>query len=1071
MAARKHAKNDKAPAPAPGERRPDFAVVGMGASAGGLDAFKRFFAVMPSRRGLAFVLVQHLDPTHESLMVELLAKHTAMKVVEVKNQMAIEPNHVYMIPPNKYLAVSKGVLQLSEPAERRGMRMPIDFFFRSLAEDQQERAIGILLSGTGTEGTLGLKAIHGNGGMAMVQDPGTAPYDGMPRSAIATGVVDYVLPVEKMPETLLRYVSHAYGRRAPRPVAARGPDILDDILTLVREHTQRDFRGYKKMTLSRRIQRRMSVNHIDQPRDYLTFLRDRPAEVALLFKDLLIGVTGFFREPEAWEVLSGVAIPELLKHAETDRPLRAWVPGCATGEEAFSLAILLHEQITLAQKRIDVRLFASDIDEDALEFARAGVYPDSILTDLSPERLGRYFTPAGDHSFQVNKQLREAIVFAVQNVISDPPFSKLDLISCRNLLIYLEPEIQKKMLLLLHFALKPGGYLFLGSSETVSQRDGLFEPVAGKWQIFRRLGVERQAHFNLPLASTQDKPGARRQPAGPARAEHANVADIARQALLDHCAPASVLINPAYDVVYFHGMTGNYLDLPVGAPTRNVFALARAGLRAKLRAAIHGAARERNRVSARDIPLRRNGHTLLVTVTVQPLGRPGQDECLYLVSFEDEVAATPPAPAAEPAAGDERLVRQLEYELQCTREDLQTTIEELETSNEELRASNEEVMSANEELQSTNEELETSKEELQSLNEEMSTVNSQLREKVGELEGTTSDLDNLLTSTEMAVIFLDTSFRIKRFTAATTRLLNLIATDVGRPITDLAARFSDDRLLNDAQAVLDQLTPIAKEITVGDDSWYLRRILPYRAHGNRIEGVVLTFVDVTPVKKADLQRKELNEARLQKQLADAALREQERLGQELHDTVGQALTGISMMAKSLESALRARAPGEAGAAGTLVEHIQNVLKQVGVIARGLSPVEIDAEGLADALAEIARVTRDRDGIPCRFECNQRPAVKANNTAAQLYLIAREAVTNAVKHACPHEIAIRLTRDAKGITLCIENDGVGIGAGQESGTGLGLRIMRYRAGAIGGQLHIGAAKSGGTSVTCTLKEDD
>ncbi len=824
-------------------------VVGVGASAGGLEAFKRFFRNMPADSGLAFVLVQHLDPTHESLTAELIARCTAMPAVQVERDTAVAGDHIYVIPPNRYLRIENGILRLSTPPEPRGMRMAIDVFLRSLTADQQEKAIGIVLSGTGTDGTLGLKEIKAFGGMAMVQDPKTAEYDGMPRSAITIGGVDYVLSPEKMPEALLQYLRHPYVKGAvqPRPTEHRA-DELNSILALLWTRVKFDFSPYRKGTLVRRIERRMSLAHVERMADYLRQLRSDAAEVTALFKDLLIGVTSFFREPKAWQLLEQQVLPPFVAAKTPGSPLRVWVAACATGEEAYSLAMLLIEQLHAAQKTLDIQIFATDVDTDALEFARAGVYPESIAADVPPHCLRRFFTQ-GDHSYRVSKELREAVTFAEQNLIADPPFSRIDLISCRNLLIYLEPPIQKKIVSLLHFALADGGYLFLGSAETMGQQEDLFETVSKKWRVYRRVGPTRHDKVQFPVVPAPDVDRRRERPQIPTSPDLGRLANFAQQLLLERYAPASVVINRKYEILYFCGRTEDYLTQPPGLPTHDLVATAREGLQTTLRGAVHRALRE-NQPLTINARVKRHNVFQRVQATIEPLKVANEMEGLLLVSFRDEPEETAAAPAAtqppSPHAGlDDSLVPQLEYELKTTREDLQTSIEELETSNEELKSANEEVMSINEELQSTNEELETSKEELQSLNEELTTVNNQLESKVAELEAMNNDLENLLASTNVPTIFLDTQLCIRRFTPPTaTRLFKLIPSDVGRPLGDIVQRFTDRELLPDAATVLEKFVPIQKEIQADDGRWYIRQVLPYRTQDNRIEGVVLTFSDV-----------------------------------------------------------------------------------------------------------------------------------------------------------------------------------------------------------------------------------
>jgi PAS domain S-box-containing protein len=854
-------------------------VVGIGASAGGLDAFQRLFAAMPADTGMAFVLIQHLAPTHESLTAELLGRHAGMPVVQVVDEMAVEPNHVYVIPPNRYLTISAQTLHLTEPIERRGLRVPIDFFFRSLAEEQHERAIGIILSGTGTDGTLGVREIKAAGGMVMVQRPETTQFDGMLRSAVGSGVVDYVLPIEEMPQVLIRYIQHWYvnGECAPSLATETAPDHLKTIVGLLRTRMKYDFSCYKKGTLTRRVQRRMGLSHIEGMSEYVQLLRQKEEEITALYKDLLIGVTNFFREPPSWLALAEHVLSPLVDEHDGDSAIRVWVPGCATGEEPYSLAILLAEQLQASDKRCDIQIFASDIDQDALGFARAGIYPESVAANITAQRLRGFFIK-GEHTYRVNKEIREAVVFAEQNLICDPPFSKLDLISCRNLLIYLEPEVQQRILSLFHFALREGGHLFLGGSETVGQQHDLFETVSRKWRIYRRIGPTRHDTVDFPARTADALHGIPERSSGGNEVRGGGVKTLAQQLVLQRFAPACVLINRKAEVLYLNGPIDHYLQLPIGELAPDVVAMAREGLRTKLRAAVRQAIRDKQLVAISDLRVRRDRRYHRVHLTVEPLHQPRQAEGLLLVVFEEEAdagrnggLAAPPDTervtdadynTAEgiPSGHDDQqaTVRQLEEELRTTRQDLQATIEELETSNEEFKAAHEEVTSVNEELQSTNEELETSKEELQSLNEELQTVNAQLEQKIVELESTNNDLQNLLASTEIATVFLDRRFRIKRFTPVTTRLFRLIETDVGRPVSDIAHNFHDEDLLTDAESVLEQLTPIERQVETEDGHSYVRRIMPYRTEDNRIDGVVLTFVDVTERAAAE---REIQEAR------------------------------------------------------------------------------------------------------------------------------------------------------------------------------------------------------------------
>jgi two-component system, chemotaxis family, CheB/CheR fusion protein len=793
---------------------------------------------------MAFVLVQHLDPTHPSLIAELLGRCTAMSVVQVEADTPVEADHVYCMPPGRYLSISGRTLRLTEPVETGSVRMPIDFFLRSLGTDAQERGIGIVLSGTGTDGTLGLRAIKAAGGLAIAQDPVTAEHDGMPRSAIADGAIDYVLSPEQMPDVLLEFLRHPYARGPGGlpPADDIGRDRLDDVLGVLRDRTNFDFRSYKRSTLERRIGRRMGLKHIERVVDYVRLLTDDPAEAAALCDDLLISVTNFFRDPEAWRVLQEQVLRPLVARKDDHAALRVWVPGCATGEEAYTIAMLLIEEREAAAKSCPIQIYASDVDAGALEVARAGLYPGSIIADVPADRRRRFFIDER-HGARVGKELRESVVFARQNLLADPPFSKLDLVSCRNLLMYLEPEAQRRILSLLHFALVEEGHLLLGTAETTGQQEDLFAVVSKHWRIYRRIGPTRYGKVRFPVMD-ESAVGRRIDPS-PGHLGAGRLGALAQQVLLERFVPACVLINRKHEILYFAGPTQDYLVQPTGVPTQDLMSRLRDGLPTKLRGAVRRAIRESERPVVIAASVRRGDVWQRVKITVEPLAGIGDMEGLVLISFVDGPQVTPPV--LHPAGAgehDEPVTRALEDELKATREELQGSIGDLESSNEELKVVNEEVMSVNEELRSSNEELETSKEELQSLNEELSTVNTQLEDKVTELEQANNDLDNLLTSTNIATIFLDTNFQVRRFTPAATRLFNLTPADVGRRIGDVVSRGIDPDLPQDSEVVLARLGSISKEVQGQDGRWYVRQVLPYRTRDNRIEGVVITFSDV-----------------------------------------------------------------------------------------------------------------------------------------------------------------------------------------------------------------------------------
>jgi len=838
----------------PPEPDSPFPVVGIGASAGGLDAFKKLFAAMPGDPGMAFVLIPHLDPTRESLMVELLAKQTTMPVAEARDGMPVHRNHVYVIPPNADLAIEDRVLRLVPPPPGRGAHTAIDAFLRSLAADQRENAVGIILSGTGGHGTLGITDIKAAGGMVMAQAPDSAEHGQMPRSAIATGLVDHVLPPEQMPEALVRYAD----RRLPAMNLA--PGHLNEILTLLRTQAKRDFRGYRASMVLRRVRRRMGLCRLDDVERYIEYLRDHRDEVQALGKDLAIGVTAFFREPAAFEVLERVVVPDLIqRNARTNGPIRVWVPGCSTGEEAYSVAMLFLEQFAAASRPVHLQVFATDIDDGSLELARAGRYPESIAAEVSPERLRRFFIKADAHHYQVSKDLREVITFAPQNLISDAPFSRLHLISCRNVLIYLDPAVQSKVLALFHFALVDDGYLLLGPAESIGGATDRFEPISKRWRVFRRTGSTTRILAEIPILPAQARGGQ-----GPRWDERprpaATVSALLHRVLLADYAPAAVLIDPRHQILSLQGPVADYLEFPPGEPTRDLLAMVRPGLRSTTRSLCQQAMRTRHAVVDAKARVKRQRTYVPCTITVRTLTGTTDAEPLLLVAFEDRgarPAAAAKRPAAATAPSQSTLVRDLEHELEVTRNDLQGSIDELQTANEELKASHEELMSMNEELQSTNEEMETSKEELQSLNEELSTVNSQLQEKVHELDSANNDLVNLLTSTDIATVFLDADLRIKRFTPPTARLLNLLSTDLGRPFRDIAPRVADAALLGDCRRVMESLMPLESVVWADQREAYLRRVLPYRTADNRIDGVVITWVDITRRLAAEAESRHL----------------------------------------------------------------------------------------------------------------------------------------------------------------------------------------------------------------------
>ena len=894
--------NEPTPPPEAEPTGARFPVVGIGASAGGLAAFEAFFSAMPvgADPGMAFVLVQHLAPDHKSILSDLIRRYTRMQVFEVEDGMVVRPNCAYIIRPNCDMAFLNGALQLLEPAAPRGQRLPIDFFFRSLAQDQHERAIGIVLSGTGSDGSQGVRAIKGAGGMVMVQNAASTEFDGMPRSAIATGLVDYQLPPAEMPAQLIAYVRHAFGKlpRAAGASVLRIDQALKKIFVLLRAQVGHDFSQYKPSTIHRRIERRLAVHQIAGIDDYVKYLQQTPAEVDSLFRDLLIGVTHFFRDTEAFEVLQEEVIPQLFTGKPPGSAVRVWTAGCSTGEEAYSIAILLVEHMEAVKANYTIQLFATDIDSRAIATARAGLYPTSIAADVSIERLARFFSLEADRSaYRIHKSIRDLLIFSEQDIIKDPPFSRLDLISCRNLLIYMGPELQKKLIPLFHYALKPEGMLFLGTSEGLGEFESMYGVIDRKSKLYQRRtdsqsregGATGGLLAPMRVLEPASQPGARKPPA---RAIRPSLREVTEQALLLQAPPAAALVNAQGDILYLHGRSGIFLEpAPGEVGIYNILKMAREGLRPGLSTALKQAVAGNAVVRAQHLRVKTNGHHILVNLSIRPVAAhraagaadPADtaaaaasiEPSLYLVTLEEAPPAEPgqavPAqlragPDANGAHADTRAdshadaaarIAALTQELHAKDEFLQSTHEELESANEELKSSNEEMQSVNEELQSTNEELETSKEELQSVNEELATVNTELQTKVADLSRANNDMNNLLAGTGIGTVFVDHQLRILRFTPAASKIINLILSDVGRPVAHIVSNLVGyDRLVADTRAMLDSLIPKELEVQTQSGQWYTMRIQAYRTLDNVIEGAVISFVEITALVKSrdDLRR-------------------------------------------------------------------------------------------------------------------------------------------------------------------------------------------------------------------------
>ncbi|HJZ39883.1 MAG TPA: chemotaxis protein CheB [Bacteroidales bacterium] len=846
-------KLSRAYIPAPGTSR--FPVVAIGASAGGLEALEQFIGNVPENSGMAYVVIQHLDPTQKGMLPELLQRVSSMKVFQVKDRMAVKTNCVYVIPPNKSMSILKGVLYLFEPIEERGQRLPIDFFLRSLADDLHDRGIGIILSGMGSDGSIGLQALKEKNGIAIVQEPATAKFDSMPRSAMDFVLADIVAPPNELPSKLIAFLKHTPGVKSDHEIGIKDKSSLDKIIILLRTYTGNDFSLYKKNTVYRRIERRMGVHNIKRISSYVHFLQENPKEAVILFKELMIGVTSFFRDTPVWEKLKETVIPVLIANQQAGTLLRAWIPGCSTGEEAYSLAIVYKEALEKANIHggISLQLFATDLDNDAVDIARKGIFPATIASDVSQERLRRFFVKTDD-GYRVNAEIREMIVFAQHNIIAHPPFTRIDILSCRNLLIYLDAELQKKLIRLFYHSVNPEGIILLGSAETLGTQSQLFTSVDSRLKIFKRSATMLNPElFDFPFSysRTRSAPVEKQLPDKVIM----NIQTLADQLLLQHFAPVGVLVNENGDIVYISGHTGKYLEPAVGKANLNIFAMLREGLRNEFPVAFRKAIKSKQSVMLKNVKVGTNGGIQAIHVTIQWIEKPEPLQGMLLIIFADvpEHAESEGQGKKGKKTSDNIKQKELEDELQHAREEVQNTLEEMQTSQEELKSTNEELQSANEELQSTNEELTTSKEEMQSLNEELQTVNAELQSKVDDFTRVNNDMKNLLNSTDIATLFLDKELNIRRYTNQATKIFKLIKSDIGRPFTDQVSDLIYPELAADALEVLRTLIFIQKAIPTKDGRWFTVRIMPYRTLDDRIDGLVITFINTSDLRQVEVK--------------------------------------------------------------------------------------------------------------------------------------------------------------------------------------------------------------------------
>ncbi|MCW9705720.1 chemotaxis protein CheB [Fodinibius salsisoli] len=1055
----------------------DFPVVGIGASAGGLKALQKFFDHLPDDSGMAFVIIVHLAPQKSSAMGKLLSSHTPMDVQQVSGTTKVEPNHIYIIPPSKQLRLQGDQLLVEE--KEKDSQAVIDVFFRSLAEECEKKAIGIILSGSGSDGSLGLKAIKEHGGIMMVQDPKEAAYNGMPLSAIETNLVDFELPVKELAQKVLDYKNNLGKIEMPlqeEQLDKREKLALGEIFKLLDSKKNHDFSQYKRSSVLRRLQRRLYISNCKTITEYREYLDKNPDEIDWLFDDLLISVTNFFRDPEAFEQLAEEIIPKLFKDKEVDKPIRIWVVGCATGEEVYSLAILLDEYASTLDYKPHIKIFGTDISDDALRVARKGIYPETIASEISEERLLRYFHKE-DRGYQISEEIRNMVLISKHNILADPPFVNQDLISFRNLLIYFKKDLQSETLKIAHHALRSGGYLFLGLSDSTIAASDYFAPVNKSKGIYISRRVPSSIRDVPPLSllpnMKQINLGWRKKNLDTGKL---NFDEIHHSLLADQYAPPSIIVNEDNKVMHSSKGINRYLHYAGGEPSHDLLKMVSPQIRRPLQNIIFEFNQHDDAPTiTKNVAVQLQNQLLHLNLKIRPIQGSKIPQGYRQIVFEEMEESGKDEDQKIPTDNREfeesEVVLQLEKELEQTREQLQQVLEEYGTSNEELMASNEELQSMNEELQTTTEELETSKEELQSVNEELKFVNEELETKIEELQKANNDLKNLMEATEIGILFVDSKMRIKRFTQSTNKLFNLIASDLGRPLSHITHHIQEEDLIKQIESMLGdkKLDPIQKQIRSSEGKSYMMHIKPYNTTDYKVEGAVLTFVDITELEKVKTELEEKIE--IQKQLQQDVLRVEKKerwsIGQFLHDEISQNLLAIKLM---LDSSPQIKKLDEDSRneindiKQLIVESLQNI--------RGLShfvlPLAGSVSSASDALTLLVKQTKNVYDVECMLTTDDISGrITDDSITSSLYYIAQEAITNAIKHGNAQKIDITLSLDNNMLNLTIEDNGIGYNREKDT-NGQGINIMHYRTELLGGKSEIKrVSEEGGTIVKCVL----